>query len=229
MKDQIYIAILEDHQSIIDGYLYRLKYSPNIKVVGTVNYGNQLEPLLNTYPVDVLILDITVQTSAENPNPFPILFTIPKILNAHPDLSILVVSMHNQSGIIKAILDMGIRGFIIKDDRRSIANLAEVVHKIHLGQTYLSPQVQQLLYHKELPSINLSDRQLEILSLCASHPGASINQLAQELKIAPSTMRNILSNIYQILKVRNRATAIMKARQMGLITPDEPGIFGLEL
>lgn len=224
MEEKIRVAILEDHQSIIDGYFYRLSVNPNIIVVASITFGSQLEPLFQDHTVDVLILDISVEMSFGNPNPFPILFTIPKLLEKNPGLSILVVSIHNQPGIIRAVLDAGARGYIIKDDRKSIANLAEVIEKIHHEQTFLSPQVKQILNIEKLSPINLSDRQREILSMCASQPGASITQLAKKLDIAPSTMRNLLSGIYQILHVNNRSTAIMKAREMGIITPNEPGV-----
>lgn len=225
MNEKIRVAILEDHQSIIDGYVYRLSFFPEIKVVGGITFGDQLFPFLKTNDVDVLILDISVQTSFDNPNPFPILFTIPRVLKQFPGLSILVISMHNQPGIIQALLNIGVRGYIVKDDRKSIASLADIIQTIHQGQIYLSPELHQILPYKFSPGIELNDRQLEVLSLCASHPGDSLNTLAEELEIASSTMRNLLSNIYQILDVSNRAAAILKARQMGIITPDEPGSY----
>ncbi len=224
MNEKIRLAIFEDHQSIIDGYLYRLSFLPDIEVVGTIAFGEQLIPFLSNHRIDVLILDISVQTSIENSNPFPILHTIPKILDQYPGLSILVISMYIQPGIIKSVLDIGVCGYIVKDDRKSIANLADVIQKIHQGQKYLSPQVQKILRYKTCIGIELSDRQLEILSLCASQPGAPLNKLAKDLGIAQSTMRNILSTIYQSLDVTNRTAAIIKARRMGIITPDEPGV-----
>lgn len=225
MNGKIQVAILEDHQSIIDGYLYRLSFSPEILVVGTMTFGEQLFPFFKEYYVDVLILDISVYNSVDDPNPFPILHTIPKILSQYPRLSILVISMHNQPGIIRAVLDVGVSGYIVKDDRKSIANLAEIVHTIHRGKIYYSPQTQQILRHSDYLGMELRDRQLEILSLCASKPGVPSSQLAEELLIAPSTMRNILSTIYQSLGVTNRTAAIIKARQLGIITPNEPGDF----
>jgi DNA-binding CsgD family transcriptional regulator len=61
---------------------------------------------------------------------------------------------------------------------------------------------------------------LEALSLCAAHPGASTAELAKKMNIAHSTMRNLLSGGYLKLKVRTRAEAVARARQMGLITPE---------
>ncbi len=54
----IRVAILDDHQSIIDGYVFRPSQVPGIEVVATANYANGFEDLLGQYEIDVLILDI---------------------------------------------------------------------------------------------------------------------------------------------------------------------------
>ena len=72
MNNLIQISILDDHQAIIDGYLYRLSGAEDIKVTGTFLFGEDLEADLQLHPVDMLILDVSVPTSPSNPNPFPI-------------------------------------------------------------------------------------------------------------------------------------------------------------
>jgi len=67
-------------------------------------------------------------------------------------------------------------------------------------------------------------RQLEVLSLCASYPDATSAELANRLGIANSTFRNLLSEAYLRLDVRNRTSAIAKARQLGLISPETPTV-----
>jgi DNA-binding CsgD family transcriptional regulator len=55
--------------------------------------------------------------------------------------------------------------------------------------------------------------------MCAAFPDATTGELARHLGIANSTLRNLLSEAYVRLDVRNRAAAVAKARQTGLITP----------
>ena len=92
--EKVSVAILDDHQSIIDGYLYRLGQTKEIEVVGTATHGEELEPLLARQAVDVLLLDLSVRTSGENSNPFPILHIIPKLLQKYSNMSVLVISMY---------------------------------------------------------------------------------------------------------------------------------------
>ena len=93
MSDKVQVAILEDHQSVIDGYLFRLGQSPEIEVVAIASFWEDFKPMLVDHLPDVLILDVGVSTAPDNPNPFPILEAIPKLLEKHPKLSILSLDL----------------------------------------------------------------------------------------------------------------------------------------
>lgn len=222
MAKKIRVAIVDDHQGIIDGYLYRLSRAPNIEVVATLLYGAGLEELLARQPVDVLVLDVQVPTSPENPNPYPVLHLIPKLLQLHPNLDILVISMHAQRTLIHAILEAGASGYILKEDQAAIRELASIICAVANGGIHLSPLAYQQLARRNTGELTqpLSIRQREALSLCAAFPDASSADLAQRMNIANSTLRNILSDAYLKLNVRSRAAAIARARQLGLILLD---------
>jgi two-component system nitrate/nitrite response regulator NarL len=138
MIPKIKVAILEDHLSIIDGYLYRLSRIPEIEVVATGTYGEELQPMLKAHLVDVLLLDINLPTSLENNNPFPILFAIPRLQQQFPDLNILVITMLNQHSLIEALVDAGVSGYILKDDQGSIQELGKIVTMVASGGVYFS-------------------------------------------------------------------------------------------
>src|SRR5262245_13242625 len=105
MNEKIRVTILDDHQSIIDGYMYRLGSVSQIEVVATIGFGEQLEESMAKHPTDVLLLDVNVPTSAENINPYPILHLIPKLLEIYSELKILVISMHAERALIRAVIE----------------------------------------------------------------------------------------------------------------------------
>jgi two-component system nitrate/nitrite response regulator NarL len=224
MESKIRVAILDDHQGIIDGYLYRLSGAPDIDVVATMLYGQELEPILAQKKIDVLLLDVHVPTGPNNPNPYPILHLIPMIVQVYPEIAILVISMHAQRTLIHAVVDSGARGYILKDDQSSIRDLSNVVRTLANEGIYLSEQAYQQLRKRYTGELDqpLSTRQMEALSLCAAYPDASTNDVARMMNIAPSTLRNLLSNGYLKLNVRTKAAAVVRARQLGLITPNLP-------
>jgi two-component system, NarL family, response regulator DesR len=220
MKNKIQVTIMDDHQSIVDGYLYRLSDSPEIEVVDVLSHGDELEPALKKHPVHVVLLDVHVPTSPTNPNPYPILHTIPKLLELYPDLAVLVISMHNDPGLIRAVVEAGASGYLLKEDREKLLSLGKWVMAVASGEVCFSEKVLKAFFKKNNES--LTGRQLEALSLCASYPNSKTAERAGKMKIANSTVRNLLSNAYVKLGVQTRAAAVAKARQMGLITPDLP-------
>ena len=218
MKEAIRVLILDDHQGIVDGYRYRLSMVSNIEVVDTLSYGDQLELALRENPVDVLILDVEVPASQNNSNSYPILHVIPKLLEQYPHLLILVISVHSEPGLIRAVVDAGATGYILKGDSRRIQELGKWVFRLVNGELCFSERALEVLVgRKDGP---FTPRQLEALSLCAAYPNSKTAELARKMKIADSTLRNLLSTIYFKLDVQTRAAAIAKARQMGILTPD---------
>ena len=220
MKNKIRVTIMDDHQSIVDGYLYRLSKVPEIDVVDTLSYGDELEPALKKHLADVLLLDVEVPISPKNQNPYPILHTIPKLLQLYPDLAVLVISMHDERGLIRAVVEAGASGYILKNDSAKIQELGKWAISVAGGGVCFSEKVLKAFLKNNDESLTV--RQLEALSLCASYPNSKTAELAHKMKIANSTVRNLLSSAYVKLGVQTRAAAVAKARQMGIITPNLP-------
>jgi DNA-binding NarL/FixJ family response regulator len=142
--EKVRVAILDDHQSIIDGYIFRLSSTREIEVIATATYGEELEPLLAKHRVDVLLLDLSVRTSPENPNPFPILHIIPKLLQKYANLSILVISMFAEPGLMRSLIEAGASGYILKDDHAAFRELGNVVLSIAHGGIFFSKKAHSL-------------------------------------------------------------------------------------
>lgn len=218
MLSPVKVAILEDHQSIIDGYHMRLDEASGIKVVGIAANGEELNSLLKEWQdVDVLIMDVTVPSSPGDESPIPILHYVPRILADKPNINILIVSMHTQPTLVKALSDAGVSGYIFKHDSDSIRRLPAIIKSISTGGRYFTENPEDAP-NAESPSKQiLTGRQLEILTYCASYPDHSTEQIALQMGIASSTIRNLLSETYERLNVHTKAAAITKARSLGLI------------
>lgn len=217
MDKKIRVAILDDHQSIIDGYTFRLNQTPDIEVVATALFGEDLDLLLAREPVDVLLLDISLPMSPENPNPFHAQFAIAKLTERYPDLHILVISMHETRRLIETVIASGASGYILKDDQKAFRDLGAIIRLVASGGRYFSEKAFILIQQKEDQDMILSPRQLEALSLCASYPDATSKELASMMCVADPTVRNLLSKAYERMGVRSRGAAVAKARSLGLI------------
>ena len=231
VKEKIKVAILDDHQPIIDGYVFRLKDHPRVEIVATARYGNELDPMLENNYTDVLILDVSVRNDPVGKSYFATPQAIPRVLKIYPHLKILVISMHNHRMLIKNLLDFGASGYILKDDHEQINNLGDVIISTFDGEMTLSKAIYQSLLEKyaktEFPK--LTPREFETLSLLFVKPDTLQNELAEELGIAASTIRNSLSKIYLKLGVNSQLAAVLKAQELGFLPPKPtPVIFNQE-
>ncbi|HEY3311400.1 MAG TPA: response regulator transcription factor [Anaerolineales bacterium] len=216
--NQINISILEDHQGIIDGYLYRLTGVEKLKIAGIGRYGEELKQILANNPTDVLILDIEIPISPANSNPYPVLNAIPQLKQKYPHLAILVISSHTQQVLVERLFELGVSGCIFKNDHAAIEHLAEIIAGIHRGGVYFSQGAYEKLRSLKSEESHplLTPRQLEALSLCVAFPDSSTLELAKRLGVSNSTFRNLLSTAYKRLGVRTRIAAIAELQRMGI-------------
>ena len=213
MKDTVRVVILDDHQSIIDGFIYRLSPAKDIKVVDSSLYGDDLVPMLKKNKVDVLLLDLSVPISVDNSSQFPMIFKLKEIAKEFPQIKVIVISTFKARGLVKAAIESGVRGYIFKDDQVSIKQLARIVMIVAGGGNYYS-QGAYFDLPDEKTWKQITPRQMEVLTMAAAYPDDSTNELAKRLKISGSTLRNILSNAYTRLGVHTRSAALERIRTL---------------
>jgi DNA-binding NarL/FixJ family response regulator len=113
----------------------------------------------------------------------------------------------------------GARGYLLKGADR--AEISRAVRAVASGEAIFGPDVARRL-HAFLPAEppgrrpfpELTERELEVLELVAR--GASNQQIVDRLGVSPKTVRNHVSNVLAKLEARDRADAIVRAREAGL-------------
>ena len=220
MGEQIKVAILEDHPIVVDGYTMNLRDLEDISIVQVAANGEELTSMLKEHPdIDVLIMDINVPMSADDKEGnIPILHLAPEILEKRPNINILVISMLKEPFLIKELMDAGVRGYLLKGDNEASRQLPSVIRRVTRGTICLSENAKDLLESvEESNPYGITYRQLEILSMCAAYPDSTSDQLANQLGIVGSTVRNLLQGVYTRLNVHTKAAAIARARELKLI------------
>lgn len=221
MAGKVSVGILEDHPVVTAGYKAQIIKSRRLKVVWASRYYNEVGKKLEKHSTDVLILDASVDTAPDNPNTFPILHAIPDLLEKYPDLSIIVISMHNRPAFIRAIFKSGASGYILKDDVKANEKLNDILLAVAEGEMYYSDKTKEIIFDETKGEEILTKKQIALLSYFASSPHLTTQELAEELELAHSTIRNSLSEIYFRLKVNKITSALAKAQKLGLITPEK--------
>jgi DNA-binding NarL/FixJ family response regulator len=142
--------------------------------------------------------------------------TTRRLTEENPSTRVLVLSVSaEESDVLDAIL-AGACGYLLKD-----APVQEVVRGIRaaaFGESLISPRIATMLMAKvrarddgqpEAPAVSLSARELEVLSLVAQGKGNP--EIAEQLFIGQTTVRNHISSILMKLQVDNRVQAAVRA------------------
>ncbi len=220
MSKTITVGILDDHPAIADGYKTKIELHPDVKVSWIAHFYQDVEPFLQDNPVDAIILDIQVYNAPGDVELYPILHAIPELQERYPQTKTVIISMLNRPAIIKAIYKLGVCGYILKSDNYSYENLGEILWDMVMrDQSYFSPEAAQFLTEKS-STPDLTARQQEVLSMMASNPGISYQEMADKLFISVNTLRNHVAVLCKKLGVNNRTSAVTRARQIGLVADE---------
>lgn len=136
----------------------------------------------------------------------------------HPTLPLLVISAAEDASTVRALIDLGVAGFIPKSDPSAV--ILQAVRLVLAGGTYVplrllahdsAPAAQPVRTRGTIPTVaGLTGRQQEVLALLAR--GLPNKLIARELGLSESTVKVHLLAIYRVLSVRNRTEAVVAAQ-----------------
>ncbi|PSL00075.1 LuxR family two component transcriptional regulator [Murinocardiopsis flavida] len=132
-------------------------------------------------------------------------------IRAELPTEVVLVTRHARPAVLRRALSAGVRGFVPKTT--PAARLAEIIRDIAAGRRYVDPDIAgSALAEDDCP---LTERELEVLR--AARTGASVNEIAVEVHLAPGTVRNYLSAAMSKLGASSRHAAAHHAWQQGWI------------
>jgi len=219
--DPIRILIADDHLFYREGVRTLLKGVVEVEIVGDATRGDEAVAQAATLQPDIVLMDIKM----------PGLNGIEAtrhILQNHPGIGVLVVTMFDDDETVFAAMRAGARGYLLKDADRE--ELVRAVSAVHRGEAIFSPAIAQRMvqYFAGLlgrasavhgssgsarPFPDLTDREREVLELIAQ--GHSNPAIAERLILSVKTVQNHVSNILSKLQSIDRAQAIVRARDAG--------------
>jgi DNA-binding NarL/FixJ family response regulator len=213
MTDEpIRILIADDHASFRSGFAALLQAQSGLELAGEAATGVEaVDRALELQP-DVVVMDLNM------PGLDGISATR-RIVDASPHIAILVLTMADDDAALFDAIRAGARGYLLKGADRG--ELARAIRAVASGEAIFGPDVARRLmaFFATAPRTavafpELSQREREVLELVAR--GSSNQDIVGRLGISPKTVRNHVSNIFSKLTVRDRAEAIVRAREAGM-------------
>jgi DNA-binding NarL/FixJ family response regulator len=215
---EINVFVVDDHQIFLDGIVSLLDDEPNIKIAGTAHNGKQAIERIKNLKVDVVLMDINMPEMDG-------LEATKQLKKTNPDLKILMLTMHSEPRFIKESLEIGAKGYVMKNISKD--DLIKAIETVYQDKSYLDQDTQEKLINSissgeddddrnydELAA-QITQRELEILQLIAL--GLTSQDIATKLFISKNTVETHRKNMLAKLNVNNTAALLKIAYKKGLV------------
>ena len=182
-KHTIRVFIADDHAIVREGLKQILAESPDIIVAGEAENGLDAIKLFRRARCHVMLLDI----SMPDKNGIDVLKQVRK---EHPDMAVLMLSMHREDQYAIRSLRAGAAGYLTKQS--APRELVTAIRQVAGGMKYVSAALAQELASQvgedhEAPLHEcLSDREYQTLTMIAS--GKTVGTIAKELSLSVKTI-----------------------------------------
>ena len=200
----IRVILIDDHTMFREGLLGILSSREDIEIVGDSPTGEEALALLRERRPDMVItqIDMDLHKARE---------ILASVREAAPDSRIVVLTIFDNLRYVQALSRLGIDAYVHKSSSSEelLATIEAITHDPEGGDMVVTLPRGSLEQMGDGPMGDLSEREAEVLVLVAR--GLSNDQIAQQLHLAPATVKRHLANIYERVGVRSRSEAVRMA------------------
>lgn len=212
------VALADDHVLFRQALRHMLEAESDIDVVGEAGDGRAIQTLVEQQQPDVILMDINM------PGIDGVTATR-ELKSQLPGIRIIILTMFSEDGHVIRAVRAGADGYILKNSDSS--RVIDAIRTVYKGESVIEPELASKLLsefrrvsdvHDEDAMGGLTSREIDLLRLVAT--GLSNKEIAQQLKLAESTVKNRLSLLFDKLEVKDRTQAAIYALSHGLIPLD---------
>lgn len=214
----IKLALADDQNLFRKGMAMLLRELDGLEVTLECANGKDLLKAIAVVPVDIVLLDLEmpVMDGVE---------TMKRMRTDHPEVKVLVLSMHSEEKFIVHLMELGANGYLLKTAEAT--EVENAIRSVADSGYYFSDMVSQVMLQglvkkeKVRPYFNvvdpLSERELEVLKLICAEK--TTPEIAEQLFLSPRTVEGHRNNILLKTGARNVAGLVVFAMTNGIHTP----------
>jgi DNA-binding NarL/FixJ family response regulator len=214
----INLLLVDDHRIFRQALRLLLNQEQDLRVIGEVSDGRQALALLESLPVDVVLMDVELKGASG-------MEATRGLLRLRPGAKVIALSGHNDPRQVMEMLRAGASGYVLKD--AAVTELVGAIRAVRAGETYLSPPLRGMTGTYEPPSPRrgdkpaLSVREREVLQLMAD--GQSTKEIARTLHVSAKTIETHRRQLMHKLDLYSVAELTKHAIREGLSSLEGPG------
>lgn len=210
------IVIADDHAMVREGVKNLVKRNREYEVVAEATNGREAVELYERNMPDLIIMDISMPDMTG-------MDASKEILEKYPTANIIILSMFDDEAYISRCLEIGVKGYVIKNESGSELDYA--VKSVLQGKNYFSRQAQNIIFKKyshtiakkkqQEDTIKLTNREKEVARLIVE--GLSSPQIADKLVLSFRTIETHRANLMKKISARNVIELINKIKELELM------------
>lgn len=194
------LLILDDHPMMREGLAQLINHEPDLIVCGEAGTGAECVEMVGKLKPDLLLADISLPDKSG-------IEVIKDTLALHPEVPVLVISMHDETLYAERILRAGARGYVMKQEGGQ--KLMAAIRRVLAGQIYVSEKISEKILKSfsgrpdstpQRSMENLSDREFEVLQLLGDGKGTS--EIARQLHLSTKTVEAHRANLKRKLNLK---------------------------
>lgn len=215
MSNQIRVILADDHAVVRSGIRQFLENTGDIVVVAEAENGEHALELIKQHQPDVAVLDIQMPQKSG--------VEVTKQLRSEiNNIGILVLTAYDDDPFVRAILQAGANGYILKTALPE--EIIKAVRDVFDGKSVIDSAIAQRLFTRSGSQQNqeifeeLTERELEVLRFVAK--GDTNKAIGFQLDISDRTVQGHLAHIFTKLHASSRTEAVMKAVSLGWLSTE---------
>jgi DNA-binding NarL/FixJ family response regulator len=209
MSQKIKVLLVDDHPLVREGLVNLINQQADLQVCGEAGSEPEALELIRTAQPHVAIVDLSLESGSG-------IELIKSIKAMFPAVTVLVLSMHDESLYAERALRAGARGYVMK--REAAKKVIQALRCVLAGQLYVSDKIAALMAEKFVggrpaatasPIEQLSNRELEVFQLLGL--GHNTRQIADHLHVGFKTVQAYCARIKEKLKLANATELLREA------------------
>jgi DNA-binding NarL/FixJ family response regulator len=212
------ILVADDHEVVRRGLCALLEAHAGWQICGEAADGREAVAKAKDLNPDILVMDIGMPALNG-------LAAADQIMQANPRQRILILTITRSEQVIREVLEVGARGFVLKSD--AARDLVNAVEALQQGRTFFTPQVGDMVLsgylHGGTEKVNLprlTTREREIVQLLAE--GKSTKEVAGLLNLSVKTAETHRSNVMRKLGIHSVSELVLYAIRNNIIQAEVP-------
>jgi DNA-binding NarL/FixJ family response regulator len=199
------IVVVDDHPLVSQGLTVLIEREPDLVVVATANSVAETQAALERHPADLVLLDISLAGGGNG------IELLKDLQVRHPQLNVLMLSMHEECVYAERALRAGAKGYIMKSEPGD--KVVSAIRCVLDGGLYVSPAIASRMLRifvsnktgdeSRSPVEKLSDRELQVLTLIGG--GMPSRLIAEKLHLSVKTIQTYREHIKRKLSLNSSA------------------------